>query len=167
MNLPPPHLHGRATCFSALALGVAGLGDVGRLGRIGAKTFAYTICHSAWWRSGWCQNSARARASRGTRAALAANAARGPAAVTPADSPVGLQAVLAIVPDNPLRAAVNGDMLAVMFFSLMIGLGLALAPRETVAPLIAVLEGLYAVVMKVIDLAMKLAPYGVAACSSR
>ena len=29
--------------FSALALGVAGLGDIGRLGRIGAKTFAYTI----------------------------------------------------------------------------------------------------------------------------
>jgi DAACS family dicarboxylate/amino acid:cation (Na+ or H+) symporter len=71
--------------------------------------------------------------------------------------------VLAIVPDNPLRAAVNGDMLAVMFFSLMIGLGLALAPRETVAPLVAVLEGLYAVVMQVIELAMRLAPYGVAA----
>lgn len=29
--------------FSALVLGVAGLGDIGRLGRIGAKTFAYTI----------------------------------------------------------------------------------------------------------------------------
>ena len=71
--------------------------------------------------------------------------------------------MLAIVPDNPLRAAVNGDMLAVMFFSLMVGIGLAMAARETVAPLIAVLEGLYAVVMKVIELAMRLAPYGVAA----
>jgi DAACS family dicarboxylate/amino acid:cation (Na+ or H+) symporter len=37
-----------------------------------------------------------------------------------------------------------------------------MAPRETVAPLVAVLEGLYAVVMEVIDLAMRLAPYGVA-----
>src|SRR6185295_15894540 len=54
-------------------------------------------------------------------------------------------------------------MLAVMFFSLMLGLGLALAPPDRVAPLIAVLEGLYAVVMGVIELAMRLAPYGVAA----
>ena len=155
--------------FSALALGVAGLGDVGRLGRIGAKTFAYTIFATGLSVALGLVLVNVVRPGAGlpeaTRAALAANAARGPAAVAPApaDAPVGLQAVLAIVPDNPLRAAVNGDMLAVMFFSLMIGLGLALAPRETVAPLVAVLEGLYAVVMKVIDLAMRLAPYGVAA----
>ena len=152
--------------FSALALGVAGLGDIGRLGRIGAKTFAYTIFATGLSVALGLALVNLVRPGAGlpeaTRAALTADAARGPA-VTAAEAPVGLQAVLAIVPDNPLRAAVNGDMLAVMFFSLMIGLGLALAPRETVAPLIAVLEGLYAVVMKVIDLAMKLAPYGVAA----
>jgi DAACS family dicarboxylate/amino acid:cation (Na+ or H+) symporter len=152
--------------FSALALGVAGLGDIGRLGRIGAKTFAYTIFATGLSVALGLALVNLVRPGAGlpeaTRATLAANAARGPA-VTAAEAQVGLQAVLAIVPDNPLRAAVNGDMLAVMFFSLMIGLGLALAPRETVAPLIAVLEGLYAVVMKVIDLAMKLAPYGVAA----
>jgi DAACS family dicarboxylate/amino acid:cation (Na+ or H+) symporter len=152
--------------FSALVLGVAGLGDVGRLGRIGAKTFAYTIFATGLsvglgltlvnvFQPG-------AGLSEATRTALTANAARGPQ-VTPADAPVGLQAIVAIIPDNPLRAAVNGDMLAVMFFSLMLGLGLALAPRETVAPFVAVLEGLYAIVMQVIELAMRLAPYGVAA----
>jgi len=152
--------------FSALVLGVAGLGDIGRLGRIGAKTFAYTILATGLSVALGLTLVNLLRPGAGlpeaTRAALAANAARGPAAVTPADAPVGLQAVLAIVPDNPLRAAVNGDMLAVMFFALMMGLGLAMAPRETVAPLVAVLEGLYAVVMEVIDLAMRLAPYGVA-----
>jgi DAACS family dicarboxylate/amino acid:cation (Na+ or H+) symporter len=49
-----------------------------------------------------------------------------------------------------------------MFFALMLGVGIALAPREQVAPLVAVLEALYAVVMRIIDLAMRLAPYGVA-----
>jgi DAACS family dicarboxylate/amino acid:cation (Na+ or H+) symporter len=151
--------------FSALVLGVAGLGDVGRLGRIGAKTFAYTIVATGLSvvLGLTLVNVLRPGAGlpEATRAALAATATRGQA-VAPADAPVGLEAVLAIVPDNPVRAAVNGDMLAVMFFSLMLGLGLALAPRETVAPLIAVLEGLYAVVMQVIDLAMRLAPYGVA-----
>jgi DAACS family dicarboxylate/amino acid:cation (Na+ or H+) symporter len=153
--------------FAALALGVAGLGDVGRLGRIGMKTFAYTILATGLSVALGLLLVNVVRPGAGlpedTRAALAASAAaRGPA-VTPADAPVGLQAVLAIVPDNPLKAAVNGDMLAVMFFSLMVGLGIAMAPRETVAPLVAVLEGLYAVVMHIIDLAMRLAPYGVAA----
>ncbi len=153
--------------FSALALGVAGLGDAARLGRIGVKTFAYTLLATGLSVALGLVLVNVVRPGAGlpeaTRAALAANASRGPAPVTGADAPVGLQAVLAIVPDNPLRAAVNGDMLPVMFFSLMIGLGLAMAPRETVAPLIAVLEGLYAVVMQVIELAMRLAPYGVAA----
>jgi DAACS family dicarboxylate/amino acid:cation (Na+ or H+) symporter len=153
--------------FSALVLGVAGLGDIGRLGRIGAKTFAYTILATglsvALGLTLVNVLKPGAGLPEATRAALTANASRSVAVTPPAEAPVGLQAVLAIVPDNPLRAAVNGDMLAVMFFSLMIGLGLALAPRETVAPLVAVLEGLYAVVMQVIDLAMRLAPYGVAA----
>ena len=151
--------------FSALVLGVAGLGDVGRLGRIGAKTFAYTMLATGLSVALGLTLVNVLRPGAGlpesTRAALAASATK-VQTVTPADAPVGLQAVLAIVPDNPVRAAVNGDMLAVMFFSLMLGLGMALAPRETVAPLVAVLEGLYAVVMQVIDLAMRLAPYGVA-----
>lgn len=151
--------------FSALVLGVAGLGDIGRLGRIGVKTFAYTMFATGLSVALGLALVNIVRPGAGlpasTREALVANAAK-VQTVTPADAPVGLQAVLAIIPDNPLRAAVNGDMLAVMFFSLMLGLGLALAPRETVAPLVAVLEGLYAVVMQVIELAMRLAPYGVA-----
>ena len=152
--------------MSALVLGVAGLGDIGRLGRIGAKTLAYTVFATglsvALGLALVNVVQPGAGLSEETRAALSATAARSPV-VTPADAPVGLQAVVAIIPDNPLRAAVNGDMLAVMFFSLMMGLGLALAPRETVAPFVAVLEGLYAIVMEVIELAMRLAPYGVAA----
>ena len=152
--------------LSALSLGVAGLGDVARLGRIAAKTFAYTVLATGLSVVVGLALVNAVRPGAGlppeTRAALAASVARtGP--VTAAEAPVGLEALLAIVPENPLRAAVNGDMLGVMFFSLMLGLGLALAPRETTAPLVAVLEGLYAVVMRIIDIAMRLAPYGVAA----
>jgi len=167
--------------FSALALGVAGLGDVRRLGRVGAKTFVYTIGATGLSvalgltlvnvvRPGAGLSDATREALRaGT--ARAAPAAGGVTAGAPgaapatggATAPVGLEAVLAIVPDNPLRAAVNGDMLAVMFFSLMVGVGIALAPTSSTASLVAVLEGLYTVVMRIIDVAMGLAPYGVAA----
>jgi DAACS family dicarboxylate/amino acid:cation (Na+ or H+) symporter len=152
--------------FSALTLGVAGLGDVRTLGRIGAKTFAYTLLATGLSVALGLALVNLVRPGDGlapeTRAALAAASTR---TVLPArvDAPVGLDALIAIVPDNPLRAAVQGDMLAVMFFSLVVGLGVALAPKESTAPLVAVLESLYAVVMRIIDLAMALAPFGVAA----
>jgi DAACS family dicarboxylate/amino acid:cation (Na+ or H+) symporter len=53
-------------------------------------------------------------------------------------------------------------MLAVMFFALMLGIALAVSPRQRVQPLINVLEALYEVTMVIIGFAMRLAPYGVA-----
>lgn len=154
--------------FSALALGVAGLGDVRTLGRIGLKTFTYSLTVTAisvligltlvnLFRPG-------AQLTPETRAALQQ------ATATPVPSPLSastenpvLRTLMAIVPDNPLRAAVQGEMLAVMFFSLMVGIGIAMSPRVKVDPLINVLEGLYEVVMRLIEIAMRMAPYAVAA----
>ena len=59
--------------------------------------------------------------------------------------------------------AFQGEMLAVMVFSLFIGIAMALCPQERVQPLITLLQSLYEVVMTAIGLALKLAPYGVAA----
>jgi DAACS family dicarboxylate/amino acid:cation (Na+ or H+) symporter len=153
--------------FSALALGVAGLGDVRTLGRIGLKTFLYTLVVTStsvflglglvnFFRPGeGLAPEARAALQQTmpvpTASPLAAS-----------DNPV-MRLLTAIVPDNPLRAASQGEMLAVMFFSLMVGIGIALSPREKVEPLVKVLEGLYEVVMRLIELVMRLAPYGVAA----
>ena len=78
----------------------------------------------------------------------------------------GVEIVLDLIPANPLQAMVNafqGEMVAVMVFSLLIGIAVTLCPRERVQPLISLLQAIYEVVMKVIGLAMKLAPYGVAA----
>jgi DAACS family dicarboxylate/amino acid:cation (Na+ or H+) symporter len=55
----------------------------------------------------------------------------------------------------------GGGMLAVMFFALMFGIAITLAPERT-KPLVMVLEGLYDVVMVLIGFAMRLAPFGVA-----
>jgi len=55
----------------------------------------------------------------------------------------------------------GGGMLAVMFFALLFGIALTLAPERT-KPLISVLEGIYDTVMVIVGLAMRLAPLGVA-----
>ncbi len=153
--------------FSALTLGVASLGDVRALGRIGVKTFLYTLfvtCSSVLLGLALV-NILRPgeRVPAETRAALQQAAAPVPPSAPDAQENPVLRTLIAVVPDNPLRAAVQGEMIAVMFFSLMVGIGLALSPPEKVMPVVRVLEGVYEVVMRLIDLAMRLAPYGVAA----
>jgi DAACS family dicarboxylate/amino acid:cation (Na+ or H+) symporter len=53
------------------------------------------------------------------------------------------------------------DMLAVIFFALLFGAALTLIPKERAEPMVKVIEALGDVVIKIIDFAMKLAPYGV------
>jgi len=84
----------------------------------------------------------------------------------PARGKTGLQIALDLIPENPVEAMVNafrGEMVAVMVFALLIGIALTLVERRTVEPLLVWLQAVYEVVMKVIALAMRLAPFGVAA----
>jgi DAACS family dicarboxylate/amino acid:cation (Na+ or H+) symporter len=53
-------------------------------------------------------------------------------------------------------------MLQLMFFALIVGVAVTLVAPEHTAPLIKVLEGVYAVSAKVVDIVMKTAPYAVA-----
>jgi DAACS family dicarboxylate/amino acid:cation (Na+ or H+) symporter len=75
----------------------------------------------------------------------------------------GIELVVQIVPSNPIKAAADGDMLAVMFFSLMVGIGLALVRTPAALRLQEAIEGLYDVTMRLIHLVIALAPIGVAA----
>ena len=153
--------------FSALVLGVAGLGDLRTLGRIGWKTFRFTLVATSvsvmlglslvnFFHPG-------AGLTPETRASLQQAMPPPPTPLTGATENPVVQILNAVVPDNPIRAAAQGDMLAVMFFALMVGIAVALAPSDKVEPFVKMLEGLYEVVMKLIELAMRLAPYGVAA----
>jgi len=65
------------------------------------------------------------------------------------------------VPRNPIQAAASLDMLGIIFFSLVFGAALTLLPEDKVKPLLRILDALGEAVVKIIDLAMKLAPYGV------
>jgi DAACS family dicarboxylate/amino acid:cation (Na+ or H+) symporter len=78
-------------------------------------------------------------------------------------APVSGGGIETLVPDNPLAAMSRNppDMLGIMVFALIFGLGLMLLPPEKAAPVTAVLEGVYEAVAKIIDLVMRLAPYGV------
>lgn len=152
--------------FSALALGVCSFGDLGRLGRVGLETLLATVVISSVSAAIgiFLVNVLQpgTALSDEARQSLLASLGRAAPVSTPQQTPLGLQVLLQMVPENPLRAAAQGEMLPVMVFALVCGLGLARAPRTTAGALIACLEGVFEMSMQVVGLAMRLAPLGVA-----
>ena len=73
-----------------------------------------------------------------------------------------LQALVNIVPSNIVGAATdNSNMLQVIFFAIFFGLGMILIPEEKARPVKAFFDSMNEVVLKLIDLIMLIAPYGV------
>lgn len=161
--------------FSALTLGVAGIGDVRRLGKLGVRTLVMTLLLSsasvAIGLGGANLVQPGARLSEEKRIELREKYAdQSEKAVKQAANakPVS-DSLLDIIPRNPLQEMVGaldgsspgGGMLAVMFFALVSGVAISVSPERT-APLVSVLEGIYDITMVVIGWAMRLAPIGVA-----
>ncbi len=155
--------------FSALVLGVVGLGDLRHLGRVGVKTLAYTVVVSgiAVLLGLGLVNLLKPGEglSEETRARLVEGAADRSAVLAKVAAPkTGLDLLVELVPANPLKAAADLDILGWMFFSLMFGIGLSLARGSAqVQRLEEAIEGLYEVTMRLIQVVISVAPIGVAA----
>ena len=153
--------------FSALVVGISEMGDVRALGRIGWRTLGYTTLLSAiavliglvlvnWLKPGVGVDSAEAMNM------MSEGAERAKSILSDsASQPKGLDMLIAIVPDNVIKAAADNTILAVMFFALMLGIGLVLTRSEAANTLKRVIEGLFDVSMTLIGLVIKLAPYAV------
>ena len=73
-----------------------------------------------------------------------------------------LQPLVDLVPANIFQATTNNrNMLQVIFFAIFFGIGMILIPKEKSEPLKQFFEGLNEVILKMIDLIMLAAPYGV------
>ena len=161
--------------FSSLVVGVAGIGDIRKLGRVGLKSFAYCLVLSgiSVVIGLTLANTIRPgkRIDPGTAAALQqryqsdATKTVEDAEKARAATPKALMAVVeTIVPKNPIAAVAgeNPNMLHLMFFALVIGIAITLIPVRITAPLLRGLEALYQFTAKIIEMIMKLAPYAVA-----
>lgn len=160
--------------FSSLVVGVAGLGDLRRIGRIGVKSFVYTLIVSGisvligltlanTIRPGEridpaVSDSLRTQYSQDATERVQ-TAIGGPKTT---DAPL-LKVVKTIVPTNVFYSVgrETPDMLGLMFFALFLGICLTMVPAPTAAPLIAVLEGVFGAVEAGIQIVMRLAPYAV------
>lgn len=154
--------------FAALSLGVAGLGDLRGLGRIGTKTLVYTVVVSTIAVAIGITAVNLLRPGDGfsdeVRQQLTSGAKERGGALVSAQAPkVGLDLLIGIIPDNPIKAIANGDYLAWMFFALMVGIGLLITRTEAARKFEAGLQGMYDVTMSLVELVISFAPYGVAA----
>ena len=73
-----------------------------------------------------------------------------------------LQALVDIVPSNIFAAATNNrNMLQIIFFALFFGIGMILLPQETSKSVKDFFDSFNVVILKLIDMIMMAAPYGV------
>ncbi len=153
--------------FTSICLGVASLGDIRRIGRIGTKTLTFFLGTTALAATlGLTMvNVIRPgdQISPEVRDQLMAeySSQAGERLVQAQETRFGIETFTNIVPRNPVEAAAKGDMLGLIFFALVFGIALTLMPGERAGPVLRFLEGVGDAVMLMIGFAMKLAPVGV------
>ncbi len=152
---------------TTLVSGMVAMGDARRLGSLGIKTVALyllTTFFAVWLGlavatvfqpgAGLGELISAGNSSVDTVANKLAKAGDAQRSMT--------QYLLDIIPKNPIKAMAEGDMLAIIFFSIIIGVGILLS-GEKGKPLGDVFDSASDVVMKVTMMIMELAPYGVLA----
>jgi DAACS family dicarboxylate/amino acid:cation (Na+ or H+) symporter len=144
---------------SSLMLAVAEFRDASALGRVAGKTFAYTIAVSTIavligvGLMNALQPGANAQALRDLARDTGLQAAQ---------QASGVDFVVNLVPRNIVKSLAEGDLLALMVFSLFIGLGIAAARSAASRHLEETLRGVYDVSIRLMGLVLRIAPFGVA-----
>ncbi|MGS1017688.1 dicarboxylate/amino acid:cation symporter [Allosphingosinicella humi] len=154
--------------FSALVVGIAEMGDIRALKRAGIKTLLLTAGLSAVavvlaltvvniFRPGAGVDPVLAQS-------LLEEARQGAGAIVSkgAEMPSGIAAFLAIIPNNVIAAAADNDILAVMFFALVFGIGLLLVNTPQTEKLQDAIEGIFHVTMRLIGIVVRMAPLAIA-----
>jgi len=153
--------------FSTLILGVAGLGDLERLGRMGGRTLVLFLGTTLLAATLGLVVVNALRPGGGLTPELRSSlidtfSAKTASTVEAAGSDLGVSTFVNLIPSNPLAAAVNGDLIAFIVFTLVFGVALTRVPDRHARPLLDVLEAVARTTMVMIGFAMWLAPIGVA-----
>ena len=155
--------------FASLLVGVASLGDVRKLGRLGSKTLGLYLATTAVAvtiglacatiiQPGNFLNEA-------DRVSLLAqfDSAAGSRVSAAAQAPSTIDTVLSIIPTNPAASMTQGEMLQIIFFAIVFGIALTLLGPGQATPVVTFFDRVQQAMIVLIQLVMKLAPYGVAA----
>ncbi len=155
--------------FFSLVVGIASLGDVRKLGRMGGRTlifFMITTMVALIIGVGLANiiNPGALLDEVDRQILLSSYETAASSTVTSAASaPSFTDQIISIVPTNPLAALAAGDMLQVIFFAVMLGIALTFLKDGRAQLVIDVFDRLNEAMVMLVHIAMKLAPYGVGA----
>ena len=140
--------------FTTLAAGVMAMGEPSKLGSIGLKAIGLYMLTTLFAVAIGIVLGIVLQPGAGADFAGVA-----PSAIA-ADAPTLAERLIAIIPANPFAALASGDILAVIFFAILLGVAV-LIMGETARPVGAVIEAGAEVMMKITHWVMELAPFGV------
>ncbi|WP_332651556.1 cation:dicarboxylate symporter family transporter [Lysinibacillus sp. 54212] len=148
--------------ISTLIVGVAGTGDMKQLGRLGGKTLIYfeVITTVAIIVGLLAANIFQPGAGIDMNELSKGDISSYVSTTEEVEDHGPLQILVDIVPTNVIQSMAEGDMLAIIFFSVLFGLGVA-AIGERGKPVLAFFQGVADAMFWVTNLVMKFAPFGV------
>jgi len=139
--------------FFSLICGVCGIGDIRMLGRVGGKSFALYMMTTAIAIATAIIIAVTFGIGKGMEVESAAT-------FTGKESPPLSQVLIDIIPTNPVNAMANGDMLPLIFFSILLGDSMLLVGRKAKG-FVAGAEVVNEIMMKMVNIVMAVAPYAV------
>jgi Na+/H+-dicarboxylate symporter len=142
--------------FSSLVVGTTGLGDASRVGRLGVKAVIYYLATSAAAILVGLLAVNLIRPGVGAHLPLVAT----PEGVHTSAERLG-DTLLGIIPDNPIAAMAQGNILAVIFFSLLVGLFTNRLPEPGRGTVVRLVQAIFDLMMLITELIIRLAPIGV------
>jgi Na+/H+-dicarboxylate symporter len=149
---------------STLIMAIAGLPGRAALGRMGLRAFGFffvslflALLIGVGFGLLFAPGSGLSEDSR----ARLLEGQKSPVDAAPASRPSLVDTLLAVVPDNPLMAAVEGNVLQVLLFAILLGLAASTLSEERRKPLVDVATSVAEALFKVTGWILHLAPLGV------
>jgi Na+/H+-dicarboxylate symporter len=153
---------------SSLITGVTGMGDLRTLGSIGGRAIGFYLTTSFLAIVTGIAVVNIVRPGEGAELALLEEGAAAKPLLTETPSSIGVvlwEQLESLIPKNPLAAATEGDMLPVIFFSLLIGVFIGIAEHREGSKDASVVRrffsGLFDVMMQMTLFVVRFAPLGV------
>ena len=151
--------------FASLLIGTASM-DPKKMGRIGVKTLVYYLAYTAFaiFIGLVLANVLQPGAGlpETVKSQLLANyGERGAEVSGLAKQANPIETLLNIIPTNLFEGLSKGTILQIIFFAIFTGVALALMPKRKSGPVLDFFDGINEAMIKIVNIAIKIAPYGV------
>ena len=137
----------------SLITGVIGIGDIKALGKVGGKAFALYMLTTAIAITVGITLAASLGIGEGVHMTSAA-------AFSGKEAPALSSVLINIIPSNFINAMAQGNMLQIIFFSILLGISILMVGKKAL-PIVELVEISNEIMMKMVNIVMAIAPYAV------